>query len=284
MNDAFLNYQQRFFIDGLEISGVQSIGGGYYINESPVNILGFGNIGVGFFGPTDADPPKEMAALVSPIEGRFSIEGTLVSRDIFMDYTGGIPLSGSINYAGGTSFGFASGYISDHGVSCSVGSLPRTQTNLYAFGDVGSGIDAETVNKTFSPHPEIQLTNQENIEVQCRGTGTNRVTRASYRISSDLDPIYVIGSPFAQQVDIVWPMVGEMSFQLEVDDFEYKAMRDYFVKPSLNTVSLTINDCSKNEIQSYQLTSGRLISESITSQVDGVLAVDLTYRTYYNKR
>jgi len=230
-----------------------------------------------------------MAALVSPIEGRFTVGGTLVSRDIFLDYTGGIPFSGSINYRdnpGSTisGFGFTSGYLSRHSVSCSVGQLPTTQTQITVFGDVGSGISAEDSDKTFLPHPEIQLTNQENIRVQCRGTGTNRVTRASYSIEAGLSPIYTIGSPYASQVDIVWPIKAQLEFTIEVDDFEYKSMRDYFTTPTLSNVSIQISDCEKNPVQNYTITSGRLVQESIQTSTEGVLSVDLTYVTYYNKR
>lgn len=284
MKDATLNYDQQFFVDGLELSGVQSIAGGYYINEAPVNVLGFGNVGVGFFGNVlDGSTPKEMAALVSPIEGRFSLDSILVTRDIFLDYTGGLPFTGSINIRG-SGLGFESGYIADHRVHCSVGQLPRTSSTIYAFGDVGSGIDANRPGKPWTDYPEIQLTNQENIKVQCKGTGTNRVVNAEYAINVELAPLYVIGSTFPVQVDVNWPIVAEMSFRLEVEEFEYQSMRDYFTKPTLNDVSIQISDCDQNVIQEYAIQSGRLIRETTQTNVDGVLTVDLGYRTYYNKR
>ena len=42
MNDANLNYEQKFFIEHYALSGVVSIDGGYEINEEPLNILGHG--------------------------------------------------------------------------------------------------------------------------------------------------------------------------------------------------------------------------------------------------
>ena len=86
MNDGLLNYEQKFFVDGLEISGLQSVAGGYYITEQPINILGFGNVGRGFFSPGTEDNPREIAALTSPLEGRFNLNNILISRDVFIDY------------------------------------------------------------------------------------------------------------------------------------------------------------------------------------------------------
>ena len=283
MNDGLLNYEQKFFVDGLEISGLQSVAGGYYITEQPINILGFGNVGRGFFSPGTEDNPREIAALTSPLEGRFNLDNILISRDVFIDYSGGVPFSGSLNFPEG-SFGFTSGYISQHQVECRVGQLPTTSTTILSFGNVGSGIDAQFSDKTFADPPKIEITNQEKIKVQCPGTGTNRVVGASYYLSTPLDPIYTVGSSEAVQVDVVWPMTAEMRFELEVDRFEYKAMRDYFVKPTLNTVSMELYDCEDNLIQQYKIISGRLVEESIKSSVDGVLSVDLSYKTYYNKR
>lgn len=283
MNDSLLNYEQKFFIDGLEISGLQGVAGGYYITEQPINVLGFGNVGKGFFAGGVEDAPQEMAALTSPLEGRFSLDNILVSRDIFMDYSGGASFSGSLNFPGG-SFGFTSGYISNHQVDCRVGQIPRTTTSIYSFGNVGSGISAEFSDKTFTDAPKIEITSQEKIKIRCPGTGTNRVVSATYSLATQLDPIYIVGSSEAVQVDVVWPMEAEMRFHLEVDRFEYKAMRDYFVKPTLNTVSMSLHDCEDNLIQEYKIVSGRLVEESIRSSVDEVLSVDLSYKTYYNKR
>ena len=79
-------------------------------------------------------------------------------------------------------------------------------------------------------------------------------------------------------------MIGEMAFSIETDDYEYKAMRDYFVKPELSDVSMEIFDCDQNLIQKYEIISGRLVTESISTSVNNLISVDLSYKTFYNKR
>ena len=287
MKEGYVSYEQAFFIDGLQVSGVQSIQGGYFITEAPVNVLGFGNVGESFFEASpnqgQAAPPSNMAALVSPIEGRFEIESTLASSDLYLNYTGGQPFSGGVVYSD-KSFGFNSGYISQHQVSCQVGQLPSTSTSILSFGDVGSGINPKEASFPHANPGPVAFTNQENIRVTCRGSSTNRVVAASYRLSTQLDPIYVLGNTFAHQVDVVWPMIGEMAFSIETDDYEYKAMRDYFVKPELSDISMEIFDCDQNLIQKYEIISGRLVTESISTSVNNLISVDLSYKTFYNKR
>lgn len=53
MKQAVLGYEQQFYVDGTQISGVQSVNGSYAISEKPINILGYGHVNDGFnaFGP-----------------------------------------------------------------------------------------------------------------------------------------------------------------------------------------------------------------------------------------
>ena len=44
MKDAVLNYEQKLYIDGTQMRGVQSVNGSYSISEKPINILGYGHV------------------------------------------------------------------------------------------------------------------------------------------------------------------------------------------------------------------------------------------------
>ena len=48
MKQAVLGYEKQFFIDGTQISGVQSIDGSYAIQEKPINVLGWGHVNHNF--------------------------------------------------------------------------------------------------------------------------------------------------------------------------------------------------------------------------------------------
>ena len=167
MKQAILGYEQKFFINGTQLSGVQSVNGSYAISEKPINVLGWGNVNSGFYpeeeyilrsdgtsfildgegfrmmleescpqAQAQAPGVPGMAVLNAPLEGSFSINSALVSEDFFLRHTGDNPFTGSINH-GTKYFGFYNGYITNHSVNCQIGQIPKTSTSIKIFGDMG---------------------------------------------------------------------------------------------------------------------------------------------------
>jgi len=223
MRQAVLGYEQQFYLNGTQISGVQSVEGSYSISEKPINVLGWGHVNKSFYEQAhyfqvteqgfllDAEGfkllqerictrernerlPESLAVLNAPLEGTFNINSILVSEDFMLNFTGDNPFTGSIHH-GNSYFGFHSGYITSHSVSCGIGQLPTTSTNIRVLGDIGGSpdiieneddtdlksednflfIQENTDNPTTynasgeSPFPEIRLTNQKSIEVEIGG-------------------------------------------------------------------------------------------------------------------
>jgi hypothetical protein len=368
MKDAVLNYEQKLYIDGTQMRGVQSVNGSYSISEKPINILGYGHVDYGFnyFGEglrqldyssivqylqtenikdveterlfellTDGaggpfetpgedfdfrrnspfvltsengflvQPYKSLAVLDAPLQGSFSLESLLISEDFMFKYIGDNPFSGSIHH-GDRYFGFNDGYINSHSVTCSVGSVPRTSTEITVFGDIGGspdglrsedggdtlpfitedGKDKDQTNSAQgdNPFPEIRIPSHGSIIMKIGGAETDRVTQFSHAFNIELSPIYKVGDYNPVQVDVVWPMTSQTSFTIEVDQYEYKRLRGYLNQPTIHDIGVYINDCFGKKIQNYTVVQARLINEAITSSVDGVLTVNLTYKSYYNKR
>ena len=370
MNQAFLGHEQKFYINGTQVSGVTSVDGSYGISERPINILGWGHINNSYYDSQECNQQpmdqkfQSMSVLDSPMEGSFSINSNLVSEDFFLKYTGDYDFLGSIHY-GDKYFGFNGAYITSHSVSCSVGSLPTTSTSISVFGDIGGNKnvhetpeanhstlwweethdgDLEILDRenfsiftsdqlfqdngdgTYSPReetfksrtlsaqyfelansdgdiklketdepvgydasgprlfPEIRIPNQGSITVECDVSQTNRVTSFDYSVNVDISPIYAVGSAYPVQVDIVWPVEVNASFSLDVDEYEYSRLRKYLISPNVRDVAIKINDCFGKTIQNYEIKSARLMSEGMQSSVDGKMTVDLSYKSFYNKR
>lgn len=338
MKQTVLGYEQKFYIDGTQISGVQSVEGSYAIQEQPINILGWGHINDTFHEHVDniedekegflldengfrflqertcsrgiENRPKSMAVLNSPLEGSFSINSILVSEDFFLQYLGDKPFTGSIHHDE-TYFGFHSGYITNHSIECSVGGLPTTNTTVRVFGDIGGSPDyfnqdngiqflrsddgrkfvqEESYNSALydasgdNAFPEIRMTNQGSISIECTGASTDRVTSFNHSIDIPIDPIYVVGSPYAAQVDVVWPVETSTEFTLEIDKYRYQSLRKYMRTPTVQDIAIKINDCFGKPIQHYTVKEARLMGESVSASTDGRLTVNLSYKSYYNKR
>jgi hypothetical protein len=220
-----------------------------------------------------------------------------------------VPFTGSIHH-GKKYFGFDKGYITSHSVSCGVGELPTTSTSIRVFGDIGGSpefmeqedegglflqedgfaIGSEDSNAGIynasgdNPFPEIRLPNQGSIIVECAGATTDRVTSFNYSIDIPISPIYTVGSSVPAQVDVAWPVTTNTSFSLDIDKYEYQSLRKYLKSPTVHDIAIKINDCFGVPIQHYVVKSARLIGEDMAASTDGKMTVNLTYKSYYNKR
>ena len=81
--NAIVNYEQQFYLSGIQLSGVTSLDGAYSISESPINI-----IGKGYTYPTRN----------GPMVGNFNITKYYIGEEPLLNYTGDSHLSGSINF------------------------------------------------------------------------------------------------------------------------------------------------------------------------------------------
>jgi hypothetical protein len=135
-----------------------------------------------------------------------------------------------------------------------------------------------------NPFPEIRLPNQGSIIVECAGATTDRVTSFNYSIDIPISPIYTVGSSVPAQVDVAWPVTTNTSFSLDIDKYEYQSLRKYLKSPTVHDIAIKINDCFGVPIQHYVVKSARLIGEDMAASTDGKMTVNLTYKSYYNKR
>jgi hypothetical protein len=308
MKQAVLGYEQKFFINGTQMSGVQSVNGSYGISEKPINILGWGHVNANFY---DNPTTPSLNALNGPLEGQFSVNSALVSEDFFLQFTGDVPFTGSINH-GRKYFGFYSGYLTSHSVNCAVGEIPTTSTSIKVFGDIGGSPDffeAQDDDSIFlqqegdfgiatedsvaehnynasgnNPFPEIKVPNQGSITVECSGAATDRVTSFSHVIDVPVSPIYTVGSSVPAQVDVVWPISSTTSFSLDIDKYNYSRLRTYLRSPNVQDIAIKVNDCFGSTIQNYIVKDARLLNEEMAANADGRLTVNLEYKSYYNKR
>jgi hypothetical protein len=306
MKNASLPYNQRFYINGTGLSGVQSVDGNYGVNEQNVNFAGFGYV----------------TGLISqPMQGNFTISRALIGNDPWLSFTGdgtSAAFSGSVFYErpnlGGTldntegnymsgCFGFHSGYLNSYNISCGIGEIPSVQVSVSVYGDLGPGIDVRAGHESYPLWPngvedaEIRVPNQGGIVLTCDGSSTNRITSFSHSIELPRTALYALPNAAAAdltadsvkwkmpvQVDLSYPIESTTNFTLEIDDYETKNLYGALTGIHVHDTDITINDDSGSQIVKFDLTKSRLISESFSSEVGGPVTVNLTYKKYSNKR
>mgnify|MGYP003112756779 CR=1 FL=1 len=289
MKNASLSYEQNFYVNGTGLSGVQAINGSYGIQERPINVVGYGYVN---------------HIIDSPIEGNFTIDRILINEDGLMNFTGdGAAFSGVVSYnTYGTfcqtgSFGFHSGYLTSYSLSCDVGNLPEVSTNIVVYGDIGSGIQFDTLlgDKDPSEDNTINAPNQGSIGITCDeiNTSSNRIVSFNHEVSCQREPIYALPrsatdferAKYPVQVDLVYPLEQTTNLTMEIDDYETKNLYQYLTGAHSGQVNIDISGSNHDSaIASFHLDDARLVNESFSSSVGGVATVSMTFKKYINKR
>ncbi len=265
IKNAVVNYEQKFYLSGILLSGVTQINGSYSIQEQPINIIGKGHT---------------YPALNGPLVGNFTLNKYYIGREPLLDYIGDNPISGSVNF-NDKSFGFNSGYLTDYSLSASIGSIPKANATIVVYGNIGSGISAEGSN----PHPQIQIPNQGSITLDTTGYENNRITSFTYNLSVGRSPVYKVGSPFPVQVDRKFPLIETASFAMDINDHEIVRLHEYLIKPKQQNLNFSFfNPINDSLIERITMENARLISHSLSSDSDDVMTVNLNYTSYISKK
>lgn len=257
MFDQVYNYDNKFYITGQEVLGIDSLDLSYSHSQKTVKALGFG------VGQT---------VVIGPTQQKLSLSRHLIYQDPLLNYTGEA-INGSINY-NGSSYGFKVGLIDDYSVNCAVGAVPRISTNISIFDQL-----AETVNNASGsvPTPSIYIPNQGSISVTCGNSATNRVVGFDLAMKFSNTPVYVVDLKNAPQVTTNPIVEYTANVQIDVDDAFLQNSFDFFNELEEKSISFTIKGRNGTTLQSWSIPRASLVGESLSSSADGGVKLTLNY-------
>ena len=265
MKDFVHNADQSFYLNGLQISGVSSLDANYSIPTETNNFLGY-------VGPADFIQN-------APGVGKFSFERVMISSDE--------PITELIakeeGFDGGVQFNsqainFQSGYIDSYSCSFSVDSLPRSTVEISAYGEVGSNV---AISKNSPKQNDFFIPSSSGISVNFDGRETNRVLSFSFSMQAQNSPVYKIGSILPCQVVPGTPIKQNFSVEIEVDDFQTRAVYDY-IRTGIHfeTIEVILRDqCDTSKTATYTFNDAHLLSEDFTTDSDNNTRVKMKYST-----
>ena len=259
-----LNYDSHFFVDGEEISGVDSIDIGYQNAANVTKPLGYHGGVVTVGGPTQQS---------------LSVSRSLISNTLLDSVSIGQRMSGSLNY-NGESYGFNNGYVTNVSVNCAVGAIPKTTYNFVVYDELRSGESASGTNTS-----DIFIPSQGSISITCDNASSNRVLGFDYRVETPLKPYYTIGSESPAEVKYVGPSTYNATVQLDVDTALPESGYTFLTsgkngregKFDTSTVVLSVNGRDGTTIQNYPIPSPVLVSEQLNASSQGTLRLTLNY-------
>ena len=252
------NYENKVFISGQELLGVENVNVSYSNSASIARFLGH-SIG---HTMTASDAQKQV-----------SFSRYLIYNDPILSLTGSLPTSGSINY-NGQAYGFNSGFLTEYSVNCAVGSIPSTNAALSVYGAMQSGIN----HSGSVAAPTIYIPNQGSISLTCDNSTTNRVVGFDYSVKINREPIYKIGSINPAQVITDSVLEFNASVQIDVDDAFLQNSTGFLSGRQNKTVTFTVK--SKDNAQTLQqltIPNASLVGETLASSADGGVKLTLNY-------
>ena len=252
------NYENKVFISGQELLGVENVNISYSNSPSVTRFLGLSNA---------------QMLVAGDVQKQVSFSRYLIYNDTILSLTGSSPTSGSINY-NGQAYGFNSGFLTEYSVNCAVGSVPSVNAALSVYGEMRSGI-----NQSGSvAAPTIYIPNQGSISLTCDNSTTNRVVGFDYSVKINREPIYKIGSAVPAQVITDSVLEFNASVQIDVDDAFLQNSTGFLSGRQNKTVTFTVKSKDNSQtIQQLTIPNASLVGETLTSSADGGVKLTLNY-------
>ena len=252
-----LNHEAQFFVDGYELSGIESID----ITTQNSNSIG-----------KPLGSSKGVLFSNGPVQQKLAVSRYLIYDDPIFNYTGDSSISGSIEYEG-SSYGFNSGYLSSYSVNCAVGAIPKVNANFDVYDEMRSGVSASG----SAVHPDIYIPSQGSISVTCDNSTTNRVVGFDYAVNSQRAVYYTLGQKEASSVVFIPPLEYSASVQIQVDDAFLSSGFNFIDSREDKTVSFTINGRNGSAIQTLTIPKASIVAEQLRSSADGSMELTINY-------
>lgn len=306
-------YDQTVYIGGRKLDYVTEVDGSYSLTTKPINIMGQGAIKnvvaaipQGDFSITRTMVAEDFMRLYTGIDS--FIRGSINYGDKVFGFNQGSlnSYSYSVNYGEPPVANYGITVYGDIGSGLYINSLNSTM--------VGDPSSLNAIGENKDAPLKIPLPSM--INITCRGSSTNRVTSFDFSTQINKHEIWKTNSTSPFQIKTKWPIEVVTNITLEVDDYQTKRQSDAIFSNAFDTFSININsivyedseivtedgttitteggvpllflkandaDPNSEQIFSFSSSNTRLISEQVTSTIDDVATVKLTYLTYLNK-
>ena len=285
-NNLISNYvtrreEQHFFLNSVEVAGIQNLDIDYTQPVAPIKHIGCGGhyftLPAGRFG------------------GQASVTSLLISNDPFINLTGNSGVNGYVvkTYAGTTqNFSFVSGYMSSYTINCSIGQIPQINATFDIYGEVGKvdssdaariGADFTAIN-AYVPNIPLKIAASNSITLNMSDFNTNRVQSFNLGITCARNPVYILGNRYPSRVEIEYPMQVSLDFAMDLNDYNARKASLFPLRDTKNGISLTFNNIVDNTpILSFAFTGMTFAGESHRSNVNNSVSVVTKYVGYYGR-
>ena len=269
--------QQHVYLDGEQVSGVQSFDVNFSVAEQPVVHLGMSE--TNFFSN-------------GPRVGSVRTTAFMIGHDYFINLTGETGFNGYLvkdSQRIDDNFSFESGYLTNYSQRCAVGELPQVNAAFTVFGRIGSlsSLDSDQVDTDLdnilnqtSPTYDVKHINAGSIEINfSEEFDQDRITAYQFDIIPERQPHYVLGMEYPYRVTTKYPVQVNLQLSIELARFQPRNNYDYPCTPDTGNFNLKLKDFNNDEvIQEYNFEDMRLSSQTYSASAGGPPVLELQYR------
>jgi len=256
--------EEKIVFNGKLLTGIQNISFSQNVSEAPVEMLG------NDFVTTEISGPTNFSANVSKL---------LLNTDFLRTLTGSTTISGQFEY-GDNYLDFNSGVLGGYTFNANIGQIPTLEFSFEIFGDVSGANSAASSTAETSAIKEVS---QTGIEVTFDKQSTNAVQNFSFTESYTYETIYGLnndGRPSA--IKLIGPIEQEVTISMEVDDNEIEDGFSFLSgdKNRDRTIRTIVRYDGNVAVNTFELESGHLVSQSYSAGAGDTVISNLTYRGY----
>jgi hypothetical protein len=269
---------QRFFVNGTEIFGVQSVNTAFNTNLQPIRHLGMDD-------EVKVFPVGEQV-------GQVDISSSFLTNDFFINHTGSAAINGVLLEdlaATGDNFAFTDAYLTNYSTSCSIGSIPEIHASYVVYGNMGNLEESDGILPALGSAQlsdgnfPLTIVGHDSIEITLSEKAGNRILSYGVDISVGRRPQYILGDRYPKTVKLNNPVEINCNFQMEIDEFDAYNMRDYPCTERVENIRIKLKDFRTDEVvQNFYFPTMLLVSQSRETSVNGNVLVNLGYRGFKN--
>lgn len=268
------------FLNSKRVSGVQDMSFQQSVSDTLQNTLG-----------NDLGTPH----ITAPTTTTFSLDRYLLNTDFITGLTGQT-FSGMFVHGTNTTSStdksnflkFNSGVLMGYSVDCSIGQIPTIAYDIEIFGqitgDSASGITTptdETALSTMSPTGITVTFDKENKDNQ---NNKNLVQSFVFTERFEYEPIYAVGSRYPTHLVSKGPVFQEMDINMEVENYNPEDTHSFLDSDKDKNRNISVKmQTDDGQVNTFSLTSGHLLSESLNYGVNNTVTASLKYRGYKRK-
>ncbi len=265
--------KEHFFLNGVEIRGLQNVQVEYPINAVPLRYIGLFSV--------DYLPD-------GPQIGKVSLTSLLAGADPFISLINNTHSNGYILRSKTETMNnvaFSGAFLSSYSAKFAVGTVPEVNAVFDVHGNLGRLPESESTAQfaaiAANDLPSFSPTSPGDLVLSVDGFNPNRVYSCDIDINVKRNVVYGLGSRYFKRFDLVYPIEIVFSFSITRDDYLGWHNRRFPKERKTTNFSLALLDSKTKAVtNTYNFSNLLLFSERTTANSTDKSLVNLEYRTH----